>query len=72
MIRNDSDLHSSSLYLLSYSNDIIVPGKIIIFDELSSVLDEFLALANYCSAFMRSYDVISATTNNDRIAIKMY
>ena len=58
VIHNDSDLYSANLYVLSYANDIIVPGTIIIFDEFSSMLHEFRALEDYCSSYMRDYEIV--------------
>lgn len=71
VIHNDSDLYSATLYVLTSAHKIIVPGTIIIFDEFYSVLDEFRALEDYCDSYMRSYEVIAATTDHARIAIKM-
>ncbi|MEJ2496910.1 MAG: TylF/MycF/NovP-related O-methyltransferase, partial [Sulfurovaceae bacterium] len=39
VIHNDSDLYSATLYVLTYMNNYLVPGTIIIFDEFYSVLD---------------------------------
>jgi len=61
VIHCDADLYSATLYVLTKCNDIIVPGTIIIFDEFSTVIDEFRALEDYCSAYMRTYSVLGAT-----------
>lgn len=71
VIHNDSDLYSSTLYVLTYANQIISPGTIIIFDEFYSVMDEFRALEDYCSAYMRSYEVLGVTPHNVQVAIRM-
>jgi len=68
----DSDLYSSALYTLTRCNDILVPGSIVVFDEFSSVLNEFAALRDYCSAYRREYEVIaSAYTYYGHLAIRM-
>jgi hypothetical protein len=68
----DADLYSSTLYALTKCDDLLVPGSIVIFDEFSSVLNEFSALADYCSAYRRSYEVIGATSEYfAQIAIRM-
>ncbi len=54
VIHNDSDLYSSSLYLLTKLDKLAVAGTIIIFDELYSALHEFRAMRDYCSAYRRS------------------
>jgi len=71
VINNDSDPYSSSLYVLTYANNIILPGTIIIFDEFYSVMNEFRALQDYCSSYMRSYEVIAATRNHIKVTIRM-
>jgi len=75
VIHNDSDLYTSTLYVLTCANGIISPGTIIIFDEFSSMLHEFRALEDYCSSYLREYDVLAATmTASDcfsQVAIRM-
>jgi len=63
VIHNDSDLYSSSLYLLTRLDDIIKKNTIMIFDEFSNVMHEFKALEDYCSAYNKKYKVIAATEN---------
>ena len=70
IIHNDSDLYSSTLYVLTVANNIIVPGTIIIFDEFSSILHEFRALEDYCSSYLRTYEVV-AVSYYSQIAIRM-
>jgi hypothetical protein len=62
VLHNDSDLYSSTLYVLTRCHDLLVPGSIVIFDEFSSVLNEFRALHDYCSAYRRTYEVVGATS----------
>jgi len=71
VIHSDSDLYSSTLYVLTRANDIIMPGTIIIFDEFNSVMHEFRALVDYCSSYRRSYDVVAATYGHTQVAIRM-
>lgn len=71
VIHNDSDLYSATMYVLSRANDIIVPGTIIIFDEFYSALHEFRAFDDYCSSYMRSYEVIAATEGHGKVAVRM-
>ena len=75
VIHNDSDLYSSTLYVLTYANDVIKPGTVIIFDEFSTVIDEYRALEDYCSAYMRKFEVLGAThaSNNyyNQVAIRI-
>ncbi len=75
IIHNDSDLYSSTLYVLTYANDIITDGTIIIFDEFSTMLHEFRALEDYCSAYRRNYKILGATLSSSKyytqVAINM-
>lgn len=75
VIHCDADLYSATLYVLTKCNDIILPGTIIIFDEFSTVLDEFRALEDYCSSYIKEYDVLGATKSAvnyySQIAIQM-
>jgi O-methyltransferase len=61
ILHNDSDLYSATLYVLTRCHDLLKPGAVVIFDEFSSVLNEFRALADYCSAYCRKYEVLGAT-----------
>jgi O-methyltransferase len=72
VIHNDSDLYSSTLYVLTRLHDHMKKDTIIIFDEFSNVMDEFRALEDYCSAYNRKYTLIAATDDfYQRIAIKL-
>lgn len=71
VIHNDSDLYSATLFVLTYANHIMTPGTIIIFDEFYSVMHEYRALQDYCSSYMRSYEVVAATRGYKQIAIKL-
>lgn len=60
VVHIDSDLYSSALYVLTRLDALLVPGTIVVFDEFSSVLNEFAALEHYCSAYQREYDVVAS------------
>jgi len=72
VVHVDSDLYSSALYVLTRLDALLVPGTIVVFDEFSSVLNEFQALENYCSAYMREYDVLASAWHYfGHLAIRM-
>ena len=74
VVNIDADLYSSTLLVLTRCNDILRPGTVIVFDEFSSILHEFRALDDYCSAYMRSYEVLGAIMSPSsyfQIAIRM-
>ncbi len=72
VLHMDADIYSSTLYVLTRLDDLLVPGSIVVFDEFSSVLNEFAALRDYCSAYRRSYEVIGVTNEYfAQVAIRM-
>lgn len=71
VIHLDADLYSATLYVLTMLNTHLAPGAIVILDEFSSVLHEFRALEDYCSAYSRDYEVLAVTTSLDQVAIRM-
>jgi len=71
VIHMDADLYSSTLYVLTRCENILIPGTIIIFDEFSSILHEFRALEDFCSSYMKNYIVLGATEAFEQVAIQM-
>lgn len=71
IIHNDSDLYSSTLFCLTAMNGVMKPGTIIIFDEFNAVMDEFKALIDYCSAYMRKYRIVAATRGFKQAVIEL-
>ena len=59
VINCDADLYTSTLYVLASLNYLMVPGSIVIFDELSTV-DEFRAFRDFTQSFMRNYKLLAA------------
>lgn len=71
IIHNDADLYSSTLFVLTRAQAIIRPGTILIFDEFRSIMHEFRALEDFCSAYSRDYEVVAATQNFAKVAIRV-
>lgn len=71
VIHNDSDLYSSTLLCLTALNAVMPSGTIIIFDEFNAVMDEFKALLDYCSAYMRKYRVVAATRGFKQAVVEL-
>jgi O-methyltransferase len=63
VIHNDSDLYSSTLYVLTMLNHLFKAKTIIIFDEFPSALHEFRAWNDYLSAYGRKAIPIGITTD---------
>jgi O-methyltransferase len=61
VIHNDSDLYSSTLYVLATLDQLIVPDTVIVFDEFCVALHEFRAFFDYQRAFMRSATPLAMT-----------
>lgn len=58
VIHNDSDLYSSTLYLLTKLDPILLKGSILIFDEFYSSVHEFRAFRDYVTAYRRQLNPI--------------
>ena len=72
IIHIDSDLYTSSLYVLTNMDEYLAPGAIIIFDEFSSPNNEFKSFINYTEAYKKEYEVIcSVNTIYDQVAIRI-
>jgi O-methyltransferase len=63
IIHNDSDLYSSTLFVLATLDPWIVPGSVVIFDEFCVALHEFRAFADYTAAFNRNPSPIAMTAD---------
>lgn len=71
VIHIDSDLYTSSLFLLTKLNDVMVPGTIVIFDEFGDVQHEFRAFFDYVTSYQRKYRVVSAAWGFLKTAVEM-
>jgi O-methyltransferase len=60
VVHNDSDLYSSTLYMLSTVDPILTAGSILIFDEFANPLHEWKAFRDYSYAFDHTYRVLGA------------
>lgn len=61
VINIDADLYSSTLFVLTQMHNALIKGSVIIFDEFSSVLNEFRAFEDYCSAYNVKFEVIASS-----------
>jgi hypothetical protein len=60
VIHCDADLYPSTLFVLGKLDALIKPGTIVIFDDFSSMLNDFRALEDYTRSFCRRYEVLGA------------
>ena len=75
VVNIDADLYSSTLFVLTQMHPVLKKGSIIIFDEFSSVLHEFRAFEDYCSAYSVKFEVIASSKTSKsyyaHVAIKI-
>ncbi len=69
VIHIDADLYSSTMFVLC-SMAHLLPGAVVMFDEFDCPLDELRALADFCAAFHRNYEVLAVTDWCEKIAIR--
>lgn len=72
-LHNDSDLYSSTIYVLETLNDLIVPGTVIVFDELCDWKNsgtyetwedhEWKALNEWVEKYDRKYKILGRGIN---------
>ncbi len=75
VVHIDADLYSATLYVLTYLNDLLKPGTVVVFDEFSSILHEFRAMEDYCASYMRKYEALAVVCSEvdyySQIAVRM-
>jgi O-methyltransferase len=71
VVHNDSDVHSSTLFTLSTLDPFLESGDVIIFDEYSSAINEYLAWEQYKRAFMREAKCVAMSDRWTQAAFVM-
>ena len=71
VIHVDCDLYSSTLYCLTTLDPVISSGTLIVFDDFFDALHVYRALTDYCSAYVRRYELIARTPQLGQVAIRM-
>lgn len=71
VIHLDPDLYSSTLYVLSVLNPILVSGTTVLFDDFTCFDNQFRALGDFSAAFRRGYRILGCGGDYyDKIAIQ--
>jgi O-methyltransferase len=71
VIHLDPDLYSSTLYVLSVLNPILVSGTTVLFDDFACFDNQFRALGDFSSAFRRGYRILACGGDYyDKVAIQ--
>ena len=74
LIHMDSDLYTSTLYVLTSLAPALRQNDVIIFDEMGSVRNpmyEFRAMRDFFSSFYLEYTAVAATRFYEQVAIKL-
>ena len=71
LIHCDSDLYSSTLFCLATMDHLMLAGTLVIFDEFNDASNEYRALVDYCSAYMRDYRVVAGTRHFAQAAVEI-
>ena len=71
LIHLDSDLFSSTIFVLSQLYRFLKPGDILLFDEFAVPQHEFLAFKIFTESFYVKYEVIGAANNYLFVAVKI-
>ena len=69
VIHNDSDLYSSTLYMLTMMERVNLPDTVVIFDEFWDALHEYRALIDYSTAYRRPFRIIAAADRFSKVAV---
>ena len=72
VVHIDSDLHSSALYVLSTLDPYLGAGDIVIFDEFTSPLNEYMAWREYSRAFMREAECIAMSDRWSQVTFALH
>jgi O-methyltransferase len=71
VIHLDPDLYSSTLYCLTTLDPVIAKGTVIVLDDFFDALHVYRALTDYCSAYMRKYEILARTHQLGQVVIRM-
>lgn len=71
IVHNDSDLYSSTLYVLATLGGALRNGTLVVFDEFSSPLHEFRAFIDFTLSWGWKYKVVGKTKNLEQVAIEL-
>lgn len=71
VIHVDCDLYSSTLYCLTTLDPVISAGTLIVLDDFFDALHVYRALSDYCSAYVRQYNLVARTPQLGQAVIVM-
>jgi hypothetical protein len=71
IVNVDVDLYSSTLFILSMLEKILIKKNIFIFDEFATGIHEFRAFMDYKDSFKRTYELVASSNNYSRVSLKI-
>jgi O-methyltransferase len=71
VLHMDADLYSATLFALCECDSILLSNDIVLFDEFSSIFNEFKALDDWSGAYLRNYEVLYHTQWTNQICIRL-
>ena len=71
VLHMDADLYSSTLFCLARLYPLIVPGTLIIFDELVNSIHEYRALQDWSQSHLVDFRILGATPRFEQAAIEV-
>ena len=71
VLHMDADLYSSTLFCLAQLYPHIVPGTLIVFDELVNSIHEYRALQDWSQSHLVDYKVLGATPRFEQAAVEV-
>jgi O-methyltransferase len=71
VIHLDSDLYSSTLFVLTALATRLKPGDILIFDEFRDLVHEFRAFWDFCGVYPHTFQALAMKNHYNRVVIKV-
>ena len=71
IIHLDCDLYSSALFCMTTLDPVISSGTLLVMDDFFDALHVYRALSDYCSAYVREYQIVARTTELGQAVIVM-
>jgi hypothetical protein len=71
IVNVDVDLYTSTLFILSMLERVLIKKNIFIFDEFATGIHEFRAFIDYKESFKKSYKLIASSNDYSRVSLKI-
>ena len=71
IVNIDVDLYTSTLFILTNLEKVLIKKNIFIFDEFATGIHEFRAFIDYKNSFKRSYKLIASSDKFSRVSLRI-